>query len=79
MLVYEKVKESLKQFHFNGIYENYKNELNILKKYIIENFYLLIDSFFERIYISKFNEFYIQNISTIKIDLQYAIRSTSHI
>lgn len=58
-----------------------QNHTNIekLKKYIIDNFYSLFEWYFERIYVSKFNDFNLEDVSISKVDFQVAIRSTSHI
>lgn len=58
-----------------------ENSLKIyeLKTYIINDFYDLFWGYFERIYISKFNDFELDDKWIAKVDFQVAIRSTSHI
>ncbi|MDD5213855.1 MAG: hypothetical protein PHG82_05505 [Candidatus Gracilibacteria bacterium] len=66
-------KESLDFIKFNP------SKIEELKTYIIDNFYDLFGGYFERIYISKFNDFELDDTGIAKVDFQVAIRSTSHI
>lgn len=56
-----------------------KHTLEELKTFVINNFYDLFEGFFERIYVSKFNDFKINDNKVSKVDFQVAIRSTSHV
>ena len=60
------------------IKENY-DLIEKLKKYIVDNFYSLFKWYFERIYISKFNDFDMDNSTISKVDFQVSIRATSHL
>lgn len=84
-ITWEKTAMFSKQWEYNvwdNSIEYIKNsyeKVEQLKKYIVDNFYSLFEWYFERIYISKFNDFNL-NISNIsKVDFQLAIRSTSHV
>lgn len=50
-----------------------------LKHYIVKNFYLLFEWYFERIYVSKFNDFNLEVSNISKVDFQVSIRATSHV
>ncbi len=54
-------------------------KLNRLGKYITTNIYTLFSGYLERIYISKFNDLYIDDNVISQIDFQYSIRATSHV
>lgn len=60
------------------IQEN-KRYIDILKTYIVENFYSLFEWYFERIYVSKFNDFELNHTNISKVDFQVSIRATSHV
>lgn len=60
-------------------FESYLPVLDEMKEYIIKNFYNLFSSSFQKIYISKFNDLYIDDAVIGKIDFQFSIRATSHI
>lgn len=55
------------------------SKIEELKTFIINNFYELFWWYFERIYISKFNDFELDDKWISKVDFQIAIRSTSHV
>lgn len=57
----------------------FMDEIEGLKKYLIDNFYTLFSGFFQRIYLSKFNELDLEDQTLAKVDFQYAIRATSHV
>lgn len=50
-----------------------------LKEYVTDHMYSLFSGYLERIYISKFNDLYIQDDVISQIDFQYSIRATSHV
>ena len=54
------------------IQEN-KRYIDILKTYIVENFYSLFEWYFERIYVSKFNDFELNHTNISKVDFQVSI------
>jgi hypothetical protein len=60
-------------------FDTYLPILHELKSYVNNHFYDLISSSFQKIYISDFNDLYIQDEVISKIDFQYSIRATSHI
>lgn len=59
--------------------ENKYDTIEELKWYIIKNFYLLFEWYFERIYVSKFNDFNLEVSPISRVDLQVSIRATSHV
>jgi hypothetical protein len=54
-------------------------ELGELKAFVIDNIYSLFSGFFQKIYISKFNDLKIEDEVISQIDFQYSIRATSHV
>lgn len=60
-------------------FEKHLIELEALKVFVTENIYSLFSGFFQKIYISKFNDIRIQNSIISHIDFQYSIRATSHV
>lgn len=60
-------------------FESYLPVLDEMKEYIIKNFYNLFSSSFQKIYISKFSDLYIEDEVIGKVDFQFSIRATSHI
>lgn len=65
--------DSIKRF------DEYLSILEELRIFVKENLYSMFSWFFQKIYISKFNDLHINDEVLSKIDFQYAIRSTSHI
>lgn len=60
-------------------FDVYLRELNELKSFVTENIYSLFSGFFQKIYISKFNDLSIPDEVISQIDFQYSIRATSHV
>lgn len=54
-------------------------ELEELKTFVTENIYSLFSGYFQRIYISKFNDLMIRDEVISHVDFQYSIRATSHV
>jgi len=60
-------------------FEAHLGELEELKSFVTENIYTLFSGFFQKIYISKFNDIRIQDSVISRVDFQYSIRATSHV
>ncbi len=56
-----------------------KEEIRSLKMKLMTSFYSFFEGYFERIYISSFSHFSLENRILREADIQVAIRSTSHI
>ncbi len=70
----KQISEESKQYIVN----NYE-KIELLSKHIISNLYESFEGYFERIFISKFNDFYISNKRVSNVDFQVSIRATSHV
>lgn len=77
--VYEKISHALNNHSFTIEKTKYATDYAVIKQILLKNFYSMFPGFFERIFLSKFNTFYLENKTIWNIDFQYAIRSTSHI
>lgn len=78
-LMFEGEHESALSQEIQDNFEQHMGELEELKTYITENIYTLFSGFFQKIYISKFNDIRIQEPIISHIDFQYSIRATSHV